>query len=1290
MIRRAIVLAFLCIGISCVGAFAQKPELVVQTGHKSGIYSESIEHLAFSPDSKMLATSCMFGDEYIILWHVETGKQLSSLGSDRRGWGGYSSMKWNQHNILHAQSSIFPLSRSANLSKINVYPSFAFDGKTRIAKSNNSGFTTRKIGFVRQSSFTADGSLLVVQSDSTSDGKDSVKIIETSTGSVRAMLAQSGKTFAYFSPNGKIIVTKELSKEAISIWDATTLQRTHIITSSSGTIEALEFSNDGKIIACCINTTIKLWDIAEGKFLPIVMNGHRQNVRECVFSPDGTKLYSTSNDSTIKMWDTKTGAEIKTFGTFAETTASIAVSPDGSTLALTTIPARNSIYLLDAESGKITNVLGGKLNKIAHNFTFTSMGSELAFSIGSPENKSSTNSYIWNFTSIANPVAFVKKKLSVGAYGGTFFVTTTNGSLLKCEYVDSLLVIINTSTDAVLRSISLPKGQRFQEVAISNDASTIVAVIRKLLQRPQPRDTSVIFNPNTFEIVLRAFDMNLPRDRWSDSSFEKNVRAIFPLDFSPDNSMINLVFPITTRTTDVIEKGKIIDAATGKRLLETVNKIPSFTKSNEVTFGSESRDTVINPRTGVKSLFSFIPSQGMKILNLERGFVLAQSQSGDTVGFHQQSQALIANRIARSPRIFTISPDGKFAIGSGKLGYVTIFDALTGNERADLYNFDSTNWAVTTPDGRFDGSEGGLKYLHYVVGTEPIELEQLKERYYEPGLLSKLMGFNKEPLREIERFEAVKLYPRVTVQPAKAESKADPKTSPKTKTKNIKASSRGAERTDAAPSSSTLTFSITLHNQGGGIGRVPVWLNGKELTGDARPKGAQTAAPEITFSLSLEGNRLLLPGTANTLTVRAFNGENAVLSRSTTIDFQAPGERLQGAPHLYAVIAGTSDYQGEELDLPFASNDAEQIAKAVQIASERLLGADKVHITLLTAKHDSAQSKTRTTKSNLVNALKAVQQKATANDILFVYLTGHGINWGGQDGDWYYLTCDARLGNEEKFADAALRTSLTLSSHEITDLMRLIPARKQTLALDACASGKAVENLLAARDVPTSQLRAMMRMKDRAGLHVISGCASNAVSYEASRYGQGLLTYSLLMGMKGAALRDNQFVDVKQLFEFAADRVPELARDIGRVQKPQVCSPFGGESFDIGLITASEAAAIPLADAKPLFVRANFQDDKKMFDQLNLGKIVNESLRGVTYRAATNPFEAWLVYLDVPEFPNSYSLNGRYAIKGDEITVSAVLRRGEEEGTIFTVKGTSPNVKELAQTLISETQKRIK
>ena len=84
--------------------------------------------------------------------------------------------------------------------------------------------------------------------------------------------------------------------------------------------------------------------------------------------------------------------------------------------------------------------------------------------------------------------------------------------------------------------------------------------------------------------------------------------------------------------------------------------------------------------------------------------------------------------------------------------------------------------------------------------------------------------------------------------------------------------------------------------------------------------------------------------------------------------------------------------------------------------------------------------------------------------------------------------------------------------------IKRIPALKQVLLLDTCASGKLVERLTDKREVDGSQIRALDRLKDRTGMHVLAGCAADAVSYEATRYGQGLLTYSLLTGMTGGAL----------------------------------------------------------------------------------------------------------------------------------------------------------------------------
>src|SRR6202011_2249689 len=142
---------------------------------------------------------------------------------------------------------------------------------------------------------------------------------------------------------------------------------------------------------------------------------------------------------------------------------------------------------------------------------------------------------------------------------------------------------------------------------------------------------------------------------------------------------------------------------------------------------------------------------------------------------------------------------------------------------------------------------------------------------------------------------------------------------------------------------------------------------------------------------------------------------------------------------------------------------------------------------------------------------------------------------------------------------------------------------------------------------------ALERVKDRTGLFILAGCASDSVSYEATRYAQGVLTYSLLLGMRGAALKEDQFVDVGTLFNFAADKVPELARDIGGIQRPVIASPRGS-SFDIGQVTADDQGKIPLQAVRPLVLRVLFQDEEELTDVLGLGQSLDEVLRDASSR----------------------------------------------------------------------------
>jgi len=85
------------------------------------------------------------------------------------------------------------------------------------------------------------------------------------------------------------------------------------------------------------------------------------------------------------------------------------------------------------------------------------------------------------------------------------------------------------------------------------------------------------------------------------------------------------------------------------------------------------------------------------------------------------------------------SPDGHTLATGSFDGSTRLWDTGTGSELASLVGFDHGDWAVVTPEGHFDASEGGRRQLHLVLGLEPIDLEQMKSRYWVPGLLQQIM-----------------------------------------------------------------------------------------------------------------------------------------------------------------------------------------------------------------------------------------------------------------------------------------------------------------------------------------------------------------------------------------------------------------------------------------------------------------------------------------------------------------------------------------------------------------------
>lgn len=1135
--------------------------------------------------------------------------------------------------------------------------------------------------------FSPDGEIVVSAS-----GDDTVKLWHVSTGKELHTLTghTRGVATVAFSPNGHLVASGSRDTKII-IWNSYTGEKLHTLIGHHDWIASVAFSPNGKLLASgSKDGMIKLWDVQAGQELG-TLKGHTKEVSSIAFRPDSRVLASGSWDGTIKLWNLRTGKELRTLEGYAREIFSIAFHPQDNLLA--SASSDGTITLWDPRTGKKIRALQGH-DRAVVSVTFSSDGrilasggreqqitlwdiytgeevltfSEQAKGVGivalSPDDKllargigdgqiklwdASTGEEIRTLT--GNSVGIVSVKFSPDGYtlAGVGWDDTVKLWDMRGQNLRSFV----GHTESVKSVAFSPDGLI---LASSSDDQTIklwdvgTGEVRSTLEGHAQSVQIVAFSPNapllasgSWDKSIKLWDLNSAQELQTLSGHSEPVLSVV---FSPDGQLLASGSSDGTLKLWDVKKGREIRTFIGHTdWIRTVVFSPDG--HTLASGGGDNTVKLWDVHTG-EELHTFAGhTYGIFSLVFSPDGNRIASGSGDNTIrlWDVRSGKELRTLKGHSFWVFSVdfNPDGTL-LASGSLDkQIKLWDPENGQEIVSLIALGDDDWAAVTPQGQFDASFGAMDLTHWIIGLEPVELIQLKDRYYDPGLLQKLLGLNQESVRVVPELADVKLYPDLRLLQHDA-------TSPKA--------------------------SLLLTNQGGGIGRVTVMINGKEVTADARGLTLESQASQARLDLDFTDHPFLIPGEQNLVQVTAYNTDGYLVSRPLSFECIPPRKLTEESalvPHLWAIVVGISDYEEAFLDLQFAAKDAEDFAHALQLGAERFLGENNVHITLLTSP-TGAQTSGLPTRQNLIHAFEAARQ-AKSTDLLVVYLAGHGVNHGGIEGDYYYPTSEAYT---ENLADPAIRSQTTLSSKELTDLIRQVPALKQILILDTCMSGRVIETLSAQRSIPSSQIRALERMKDRMGLYILAGSAADAVSYETSRYGQGLLTYSLLMGMRGAALREGKFIDVGTLFDFVADQVPQLAKDIGGIQRPVVATPYGGTSFDIGILTSEDKEQIPLAKVRPLVLRANFQDEEPPFhDHLALTMRVNDSLRKLSAQGSDAP----IVFIDASEFPDAYFLSGRYTIKDERVIVTMYVLQDRNIIEQFSVEGDPMDLDGLTNTI---------
>lgn len=136
--------------------------------------------------------------------------------------------------------------------------------------------------------------------------------------------------------------------------ESTALVRTMVSPTAAN--NAVTITPDGRrIIAAVGDCLVKVWDLRTGQQVR-TLEGHEDAVNDVTVSRDGRSVISASNDRTVKVWDLQTGQEERSLVGHDGGVHAVAVTPDGRILSGST---DQTVRVWNRRTGEVERTLTG-------------------------------------------------------------------------------------------------------------------------------------------------------------------------------------------------------------------------------------------------------------------------------------------------------------------------------------------------------------------------------------------------------------------------------------------------------------------------------------------------------------------------------------------------------------------------------------------------------------------------------------------------------------------------------------------------------------------------------------------------------------------------------------------------------------------------------------------------------------------------------------------------------------------------------------------------------------------
>ncbi|KZS87186.1 hypothetical protein SISNIDRAFT_419924, partial [Sistotremastrum niveocremeum HHB9708] len=132
-----------------------------------------------------------------------------------------------------------------------------------------------------------------------------------------------------------------------------------LLSGHTDCVNCVAFSADGSQVASgSDDSTVRIWNATSGAQLQTLEGhtdyGHTDYVRSVAFSPDGSQVVSGSDDKTVRIWNAASGAQLQILEGHINYVKSVAFSPDGSQIVSGS--EDNTLQTLEGHTDSVTSV----------------------------------------------------------------------------------------------------------------------------------------------------------------------------------------------------------------------------------------------------------------------------------------------------------------------------------------------------------------------------------------------------------------------------------------------------------------------------------------------------------------------------------------------------------------------------------------------------------------------------------------------------------------------------------------------------------------------------------------------------------------------------------------------------------------------------------------------------------------------------------------------------------------------------------------------------------------------